>query len=151
MFYRIGCYTLFDITQTGVLNRSRPPENSVDTDWLLKRNQQANFDSIVQAISLRSQPENISKPQRIKLSSDVITNLGLNYKLTEKVYCWTFFFNVSFAGIYDNGIEEFGHLYSDVNGVPMVYTNSSIENLPNFIRTDLDLKNIYFVKYSDES
>ena len=64
MSYTISCYTLFDITQTNVLNRHRP---DMDKEWLHKRNTQSNFDTIQQAISLRSQPEIVRTPERIQI------------------------------------------------------------------------------------
>ena len=149
MFHRIGCYTLFDITQTGVLNRSKPPENAVNTDWYLKRNQQANFDTIVQSISLRSQPENITKPKKITKPDDI--NFGNMYDIKDTKECWYFTFAVNFASVYDDGNDEFGYLYTDCEGVPMIDVSNLVKNLPNFLKTDLDYKNINFVKYTDES
>lgn len=145
MFQRIGCYTLFDITQTGVLNRSRPPENTIPAEWALKRNQQANFDTIIQAISLRSQPENITKPKKQNKPDNI--KFGNMYSDTKD--CWHFTFSVNFASVYDDGIDELGYLYADCDGVPMI--NVTDKNIPNFLKTDLDYKNIYFVKYTDES
>ena len=63
----ITCYTLFDITQTGVLNRAKPPNNEEHDQWLKQRNTQCNFDTIQQAISLRSQPEMISLPKKTEI------------------------------------------------------------------------------------
>ena len=63
MSFRIECYTLFDITQTGVLNRSRPVDGQDLDQWVHKRNTQANFDTLLQIISLRSQPEIVSSPK----------------------------------------------------------------------------------------
>lgn len=147
MFQRIGCYTLFDITQTGVLNRSRPPENAIPNEWSLKRNQQANFDTIIQAISLRSQPENITKPKKQDTPDNI--KFGRLYQNTKE--CWHFTFSVNFASVYDDGQDELGYLYADCEGIPMINIDEKIDKLPNFLKTDLDNKNIYFVKYTDES
>ena len=61
---RIKCYTLFDITNTGILSRKTPvnllPEKVLD--WETDRARQSNFDTIIQVISLRTQPEDITKP-----------------------------------------------------------------------------------------
>ena len=146
MLYRIGCYTIFDITQTGVLNRNKPPENEDVIIWTKKRNQQANFDSIVQAISLRSQPENISKPKILEIDETNKHYFSNNYN-TKK--CWFFSFAVSFSSVYNDGTNELGYLYQDCKDIPMIDVNC--DNLPNLTMTDLDNRNIYFVKYSDES
>jgi len=44
--HTITCYTLFDITNTNVLNRSKPVGDDVDI-WKVQRNSQANFDTIL--------------------------------------------------------------------------------------------------------
>jgi hypothetical protein len=40
------------------------------TDWTFKRNTQANFDTILQVISLRSQPESLSIPKKMLIKFD---------------------------------------------------------------------------------
>ena len=64
MNHRIACFTLFDITKTDITNRKAPINLSVKDldDWEYKRNSQCNFDTIIQVISLRAQPERITKP-----------------------------------------------------------------------------------------
>ena len=54
MSYRIRCYTLFDITRTGVLNRKSPAMYNPEElkSWEYKRNTQANYDTILQIINL---------------------------------------------------------------------------------------------------
>ena len=64
MSYRISCYTLFDITQTGVLNRTKPNEGQDLAEWVQKRNTQCNFDTVLQVIALRSQPEIVNFPSK---------------------------------------------------------------------------------------
>jgi hypothetical protein len=39
-------------------------------DWISKRNSQCNFDTVLQAISMRSQPEQITEPEKIDISFD---------------------------------------------------------------------------------
>jgi len=60
MSLKIRCYTLFDISKTGVTNRRN--SNNPDPKWQKQRNTQCNFDTILQVASLRSQPENITDP-----------------------------------------------------------------------------------------
>ena len=83
MNFRITCYTLFDITQTGVLNRSRPSVDQDMTDWTCKRNTQANFDTILQVISLRSQPESLSIPKKTLIKFDDFENFGFLFQQIE--------------------------------------------------------------------
>ena len=72
MSIKIACYTLFDITQTGVLNRSKPAVDMDPEVWIYKRNTQCNFDTILQVISLRSQPEVIDLPVKKMVRFDEI-------------------------------------------------------------------------------
>jgi hypothetical protein len=61
----ITCYTLFDITHTNVLNRSKPVGDNQQL-WKVQRNSQANFDTILQCISLRGNPEILHYPHRVE-------------------------------------------------------------------------------------
>lgn len=146
MNHKIKCYTLFDITQTHVLNRSKAPENIAQDEWVYKRNTQSNFDTIVQAISLRSQPENISKPILLPIKFDDFGNFGLLYHQvdSEEYPCWQFTFEVQHSGVFEDGITIFGHLYNDCDGVPMVKCNTEWKMLSNFLDTTTELKNIHF-------
>jgi hypothetical protein len=148
MNHRIACYTLFDITQTGILNRARPTSDQDYQDWLLKRNTQCNFDTILQAISLRSQPEIITFPVK-KHTNLKNTEFGLVYKNTYKddVVVWEFDFEVHHASVFQDDADELGCLYKDVQDVPMIVCGTEIPNLVSFLDTTKDFKNIFFVKY----
>jgi hypothetical protein len=56
----IICYTLIDITSTGFVRKPKTPQ---DTKL---RNQQRNYETFIQLISLRSQPSLITKPSLIE-------------------------------------------------------------------------------------
>lgn len=140
--YRIRCYTLFDITYTGVLNRSKPTEGDVD-EWIKRRNTQCNFDTILQVISLRSQPEVIKYPVQIELAEDSVEYFGFLYDI-ENAYYWKFEFEVQHPSVFENGILPFGALYKDCEGVPMIVTNTQHSQCPKFLETGPELKNIHF-------
>jgi hypothetical protein len=66
MSHRIACYTLFDITKTGILNRARPADDVTDFNlWSDQRASQCNLDTLLQVISLRSQPDNSTIPSTV--------------------------------------------------------------------------------------
>ncbi len=88
--YRIRCHTLFDITQTGVLNRSKPTEDDV-AGWVKRRNTQCNFDTVLQVISLRSQPEVVRLPIGSEITEIDFELFGFLYN-HENVKCWKFNF-----------------------------------------------------------
>jgi hypothetical protein len=151
MSFKVSCYTLFDITQTGIVNRSRPdPEDDAEL-WLHKRNTQCNFDTIVQAVSLRSQPENISIPTSTKIKFDEFENFGFLLENDEQVICWTFDFDIQHPSVFNDGNSELGSLYSDCDSVPMIKTKTAWDKLPSFLDSSDELRNIYFKVLNNEN
>lgn len=140
--YRIRCHTLFDITQTGVLNRSRPTENDID-GWIKRRNTQCNFDTVLQVISLRSQPEIVRLPVSTEISEPDYEMFGFLYT-KEKVNCWKFEFEVQHSSVFENGIIPLGALYKDCEGVPMILCEDQHSLCPKFLDISPELKNIHF-------
>ena len=140
MSHRIRCYTLFDITKTNVTNRSKPSEE-VST-WLYNRNTQCNFDTILQIISLRSQPEVVKNPEKSQI--DKFIKFGFLYNVEQLAFCWSFEFEVQHSSVFDNGTNELGALYIDCNNVPMIKCDTESVNLAAFLDTSPELKNIHF-------
>jgi hypothetical protein len=148
MSHRIACYTLFDITRTGVLNRARPGDDITDvTEWYNKRNTQCNFDTILQVVSLRSQPDVMSEPKQIKMHFDKSSNFGSKFIDGKKHSVWTFDFEVQHSSVFEDGIIDFGYLYKDCEDVPMIITNSIELSVNSKLEIDDLNRNIYFVKY----
>lgn len=152
MNHRLSCYTLFDITNTGVLNRARPSANEEYNEWAYKRNTQCNFDTILQAISLRAQPEVTKKPKKIDVKLNDVDYFGIAYTQNKKEYCpvWTFEFEIHHSSVFEDGVSELGYLYKDCHGIPMIKCGTEYSKLSNFLDTTLESRNIYFIKYSDE-
>lgn len=143
MSQRLICYTLFNITQTGVLNRSKP--NTSDTqDWIEKRNTQCNFDTILQVISLRSQPEVVKIPVKKELTESIINKFGYYYNLTQQDYFYTFEFEIQHSSVFENGIQQYGALYNDCSNVPMIRCDNQHISLPEMLDITNELRNIYF-------
>ena len=115
MTQRITCRTQFDITATGVRNnfhRNRVPFDTVqgiriDTDqaWNRARNQQRNWETINQVLSLRALPTDITDPV-------VIEQDGLRL--------WQFEFSVEQSGALAADGDAMGALKQDCVGVPMI-------------------------------
>ena len=137
MTIRVKCSTLFDITETGVKNRSYKSkiafkdstghEITSDAEWNRARNQQGNWETINQIISLRTLPENITSPVQ-----DADTGI------------WHFEFDVvDPASIFQNG-KPVGYLLIDCVGVPMILGLDETAGISAFmISTDPDA-NIWF-------
>jgi hypothetical protein len=150
MSFTITCYTLFDVTSTGIVNRHRPVEDEDMTSWLYKRNTQCNFDTVLQAISLRSQPELVRKPEKMKIRFDEAEFGFLFQQIDDEVYdCWSFDFDIQHPSVFNDGITELGALYNDCDTVPMIKCGTEWDKLPAFLDTSPELRNIYFkvVKY----
>ena len=144
MSQRIACYTLFDITQTGVMNRSKPVESDV-ADWIRKRNTQCNFDTILQVISMRSQPEVVKLPIKVEMTEPEFDKFGFLYQPSDNPSnCWKFEFEIQHASVFENGIIPLGALYKDCEGVPMLICQDQIADTPAFLNITEELRNIYF-------
>lgn len=147
MSHRIACYTLFDITNTGILNRARPSDDVIDTnDWYRKRNTQCNFDTILQVISLRAQPDVVNSPKILEYVVIDTHDFGEKYKNT-KCNVWTFDFEVQHSSVFEDGKIDLGALYKDCESVPMIITETSSIKHDNMLLCDNLNRNIYFVKY----
>ena len=110
---KVLCRTLFDCTFTGVTGHFRESQLPYATksglllqtqaDWNRARNQHRNWESLVQVISLRTQPMNMTRPVK---SQDA----------------WHFEFEVEAEGVLGGGhnTDDLAGLISDCEGVPMV-------------------------------
>lgn len=148
MSYIIRCHTLFDITNTGILNR-RPPsflEGEKLTEWNENKKRQCNFDTVLQVISLRSQPENITSPYTSKITFEEFDKFGFLFEVSDDqpITKWAFEFTVNYHGVFNDGITELGALYSDCDSVPMINGLGEWGKLPNFLDVSPELRNIYF-------
>lgn len=126
-------FTLIDITPTGVINYS--PQNE------FQRNQQRNWETIQQILSLRTQPNIVFTDN---FTNDVTKyNFGINYKGEHKI--WTFKFTVDYADIYQDGPDKFGLIKNDFKITPVVLglTETAVPELAVFIPKG-PWNNIYF-------
>lgn len=145
MFTNIRCYTLFDITDTGIKSHIRaarfPMEdkfgNSLknEKEWNHARNQQRNWETILQIISLRSQPLRIIGPRK----TDLIWK-----RYDKSMVTWSFKFEVEHAGVFFNKNNELGNLIEDASGVPMITGLSETIKLSPYLVTQNSLINIFF-------
>jgi len=99
-------HTLVDITKTDV-NRS-------DKDSLL-RDQQRNYQTLIQSLGLRTQPMNITNPVIIHGTFDYF---GEMYQTEQKV--WQIEFANEHKGVFGNNKHQYGLLLEDLNEVPII-------------------------------
>ena len=110
----IDVVTYFDCTPTGTKSYRKLQPGTVNAvghkiqtmdDWNFSRNQQRNWETILQVVSLKTQAIDITNPV-------IMTR--------EDKKVWQFSFAIEHTGIYDNGNDQLGLLKEEVHGVPMI-------------------------------
>lgn len=145
---KLRCTTLFDITKTNVSNRRQHLE--LDQNISKQRNQQSNLETILQIISLRSQPENITDPEIMHIKLDKDPRWGENYKSKSKIPCWSFTFTVNHSKVFASLDNDLEYLLQDCNGVPMITQLDEFKDLQNKLSIESEDRNIFFEIESDE-
>jgi len=123
----IDCYTLVDISRTGVvayykedmpmfLDDAEQIINGEDS-WSKSRNQQRNYETLIQVIGLRAQPIYLEDPKRLRKQ-----NLSLydfeNKEGTHDV--WRFSFNAEQRDVYKKGDNPLAALEEDIENIPII-------------------------------
>ena len=126
-------YTLVDITATGVI-RDRGTDE-------LKRNQQRNWETVLQCIGLRTQPmQMVQKKSEVNLED---MEFGEMYTGIQSV--WSFAFVVEHNDIFRKGEDPVGLLDDSFDTVPVI---TGLEETARFILpifyTNGAIKNTYF-------
>lgn len=123
----------------------RKPPAGVDIEkWQFSRNTQCNFDTVLQVISLRSQPEDMTDPVQTTVDFNEFEKFGFLFENEEDQNMWTFDFTINHSQVFDDGITELGLLHDDCSSVPMIKVGTEWNKLPNFLDTTPELRNIYF-------
>jgi hypothetical protein len=131
------CQTLFDITATGTTGHyrhGRPGYHdraaqliSDQAAWNLSRNQQRNWETITQILSLRTQLFGLTNP--------VVDQTGTR---------WMFEFETETDGVYGPESDPVSVLRSDAAGVPMLSGLKNQPDLASVLVTEGPDKNIWF-------
>jgi hypothetical protein len=134
---KIQCRTLFDCSRTGVTGSFRPSEipyqdragQAVNnhSDWHRSRNQQRNYETLLQIFGLRTQPQEISNPQ----CQDSV---------------WEFSFISENEGVFGvhNNTDPLAGLLIDCEGVPMIVNLTESDSVESMIITSGTQQNIWF-------
>ena len=143
---------MFDITKTNVTSKkSLLNATTVEAlDWQNKRNTQCNLDTVIQVVSLRAQPENVTDPVKLALDPENFENFGFLYSTEEPNSCWAFEFSVNYKSVFSDGHDDLGSLYTDCDLVPMIKNDRNYSQMPSFLDTSPELRNIYFEVLSDD-
>jgi len=125
--------SLVDITATGVIRGN---------DNELKRDQQRNWETVIQCIGLRTQPQLIERPVMIESELDWF-EFGDFYSGVHRVWHWLW--TIEADGVYDLAGKPLGGLLKDFEQVPIV---TGLEETARFMLPIFypygTIKNIYF-------
>jgi len=132
------CATLVDITATGVIRHTAENE--------LQRNQQRNWETVLQCIGLKSQPQLIDGPYCNELDIDDSTVFG-DYFLGTRQKVWMFSFGIESQDVFLLDNDPVGYLDKDFAQVPVIcgLTETARFILPIFYPYG-SIKNIYFIE-----
>ena len=132
---RFVVQTFFDITATGVTGHYKPARvpfrdhagNVItdESDWGRARNQQRNWETLTQLISLRTQILDLTDPEN---QADL----------------WTFEFATE-SDVFHDGIDPVGVLRLDSGGVPMVRDLDNAPDIDSTLVTSGAKQNVWFV------
>jgi hypothetical protein len=134
-------FTLVDISATGVI-RSQDPDN-------MERNQQRNWETLLQCIGLRTQPQNIQEPITSTVEDIGMAEFGDFYTGTQKIWTWSW--TVEREGVYDLADVPLAGLLQDIEQVPII---TGLEETARFMLPIFypygTIKNIYIKQVSIE-
>lgn len=136
----IVCYTLVDITYTNFVRR---PKTEQET---FQRNQQRNYETFIQLISLRSQPLIVKSPTKISNVDIDDYQFGEYYMPSVFKYdVWTFQFDSEHIDSYGSLSTPVGSLIDDFNSVPVIDNLSETAKINATINTKGAKCNTYFL------
>jgi hypothetical protein len=134
---KFACQTLFDITATGVTGhckttrmpfQDRAGQTIHDVEsWNRSRNQQRNWETLTQILSLRTQLFDLSEPMADQSGTR-----------------WMFEFETESEGIYGPESDPVSVLRSDAAGVPMLLDLNNNPDIATVLVTDGARQNIWF-------
>lgn len=129
-------YTLVDVTATGVTRGD--DDNS-------KRNQQRNWETVLQCMSLRTQPLHIQEPVTATFEDISIAEFGEFYTGAQQIWTWSW--AVEREEVYDLPNRPLAGLHQDFEQVPIVtgLDETARFMLPIFYPYGT-IKNIYFTQ-----
>jgi len=138
---KFACQTLFDITATGVTGHcktNRMPfqdrAGHVISDvesWNRSRNQQRNWETLTQILSLRTQLFDLTEP--------IPDQTGTR---------WMFEFETESEGVYGPESDPVSVLRSDAEGVPMLRELDNDPDIEKVLVTEGPRQNIWFAPIS---
>lgn len=147
----IKLYTLVDISTTGTIGQFKNIKktnllgDSLDTEplWKKSRNQQRNWETVIQIIGLRAQP--IYLENSVILTNQDLSQYAFGTSHVGTGTVWTLTFGVEAANVYDSNNIPLQSLVDDFDGVPIITgLNESFSFQKSVFLTKNGMKNVYF-------
>jgi hypothetical protein len=137
MYFYTGI-TLVDITATGVIRHTAANE--------LQRNQQRNWETVLQCIGIKAQPQHIDGPYIVE-DTEVDSTSHFPEIYYGKQRCWVFSFGVEYEDVFLKDADPVGALDDAFTQVPIIcgLEETARFMLPIFYPYGA-IKNIYFIK-----
>jgi hypothetical protein len=128
-------YTLVDVTDTGIRRYQQ--------ELHLKRNQQRNWETVLQVIGLRAQPVDLVGARNPKMVSMQTHNFGSYYRGSQR--CWKFMFFIEHNEVFGPEEDPTRFLIQDFDEVPIITGLEETAAFPDPVfYTEGILKNLYF-------
>jgi hypothetical protein len=148
----ITVYTLFDVTETGVVRSFKMNNLPFTTksgitilrelEWRFARQQQSNLEVLLQVMSLRTQLHNVTMHSVV---SENVNKHKFHKSFKGKHNVWSLTFDTEHIDALSSGDGPLGALCSDCNHVPMLMDlNETISTEPYSNYLDCTNANIYF-------
>lgn len=135
MSYTHKLYTTVDITPTGIINSKYKNVK----DYELKRNQQRNFDTLIQVLSLRTNVDDTYVDQF--LFKVDYSHMFPSPNLPDMFKVWSLSFNCDRYQVFGEHNEA---LADDLHMVPIIPAlTETVPQFPPYFITHGDLRNIY--------
>lgn len=134
--YEYQGWTLVDITNTGITKYSQKAE--------FKRNQQRNWETVTQLVSLRSQ---LISLEYLSATLESVSKFEFGSIYTGKHSVWSFKFTVEHKDVYKLNNDDVGILIADFAQTPIIVNLKETAKFPlPLLYTTGENKNIYFKK-----
>lgn len=135
----IVCYSLIDLTKTDVIGTYKPTVNGDQGAWNFRRNQQRNWESMIQLIGLRAQPVHLTDP--VILDQRDLRDYRFSDLYSGHHRVWTFEFASEHAGVFG---QDFELLIDDVHNVPINVGLTETVSFPTPVFDAMLHHNVYF-------
>jgi hypothetical protein len=147
-------HTLFDITATNTVNqldyRKKFPKFT-QSQWEFSRNQQRNWEAIIQLLGLRSQPTILSKPIILTNKNPADYKFGHNYAGFTNVNIWCTTVQYDYNDLFRVDDDPAYLIKQDFEEVPLITKlHESLTIEPARLITSGPAQNVHFTHETDK-